>query len=315
MPGTYAEIDIDKSLPHQFYKLWNAPTNGLYGIENEAGNVSVDNTGFLYGSAQIFLFVLAIGAFISVTMKTGAIQTGIGRLALRFRHSPALLIVVLMAVFALGGTTEGMWEETLGFFVLLVPLALALGFDRMTGAAIVFLGAGSGVLASTVNPFATGVASDAAGIGVGDGIGLRVAMWFVIVGAAIAYVLRYAYRVRRDPARSVLGVEGLTGAGLKLADEAAGEVEPLTGRQKFVLVALLLGLRGDDLRLRPVGRHLGHDLRRGVPAADVHVLLLRPGDRAVHRHGGRDRAGRQARRGGHGHDDHRRRRRTSSAPR
>ena len=236
IPGTYTEIDIDKSVPHQFYKLWNAPTNGLYGIENEAGNVSVDNSGFLYGSAQIFLFVLAIGAFISVTMKTGAIQSGIGRLALRFRHSPAVLIIVLMSVFALGGTTEGMWEETLGFFALLVPLALALGFDRVTGAAIIFLGAGSGVLASTVNPFATGVASDAAGIGVGDGIGLRVAMWFVIVGAAIAYVLRYAYRVRRDASHSVLGADGVTGAGLKMADEAAGRVEPLSGRQKLVLV-------------------------------------------------------------------------------
>ena len=69
----------------------------------------------------------------------------------------------------------------------------------------------------------------------GDGIGLRVVMWFVIVGAAIAYVLRYAYRVRRDSSHSVLGAEGMTGAGLKLADEAAGEVEPLTGRQKLVL--------------------------------------------------------------------------------
>ena len=68
-----------------------------------------------------------------------------------------------------------MWEETLGFFVLLVPLALALGYDRMVAAAIIFLGAGSGVLASTVNPFATGVASDAAGISLGDGIGVRIA--------------------------------------------------------------------------------------------------------------------------------------------
>ena len=66
-----------------------------------------------------------------MTMKTGAIETGIGRLALRFRHSPAMLVVVLMRVFALGGTTYGMWEETLGFFALLVPLALALGYDRM----------------------------------------------------------------------------------------------------------------------------------------------------------------------------------------
>ena len=105
-----------------------------------------------------------------------------------------------MAVFALGGTSYGMWEETSGFFVLLVPLALALGYDRMVAAAIIFLGAGSGVIASTVNPFATGVASDAAGISIGDGIGLRIAMWVVIVTMAIGYVLRYAGRVRRDAA-------------------------------------------------------------------------------------------------------------------
>ena len=113
-----------------------------------------------------------------------------------------------MAVFALGGTSYGMWEETLGFFVLLVPLALALGYDRMVAAAIIFLGAGSGVIASTVNPFATGVASDAAGISIGDGIGLRIAMWVVIVAMAIGYVLRYAGRVRRDAAKSVVGCLG-----------------------------------------------------------------------------------------------------------
>ena len=90
-----------------------------------------------------------------------------------------MLIAILMTVFALGGTSYGMWEETLGFFVLLVPLALALNYDRMVAAAIIFLGAGSGVIASTVNPFATGVASDAAGISIGDGIGLRIAMWIV----------------------------------------------------------------------------------------------------------------------------------------
>lgn len=235
-PGTYAETDTNKSLEKQFSRLWAAPTDGLYGIEDAEGQVSVDNEGFLYGSAQIFLFVLAIGAFITVTMKTGAIQTGIGRLAQRYRHSPSVLIIVLMSVFALGGTTYGMWEETLGFFALLVPLALALGFDRMTGAAIVFLGAGSGVLASTVNPFATGVASDAAATGVGNGIGLRLAMWVVIVGAAIAYVLRYAHRVRADNSRSVLGIEGFSRAGFEGAGEAQGEIARPTGRQKLVLV-------------------------------------------------------------------------------
>ena len=104
VPGTYHELPScgdaaqgepceDNSLDAQFGLLWRAPPNGLYGIENvENGQVGADEVGFLYGSAQIFFFVLAMGAFITVTMKTGAIQTGIGRLALRFRHSPALLV-------------------------------------------------------------------------------------------------------------------------------------------------------------------------------------------------------------------------------
>jgi uncharacterized ion transporter superfamily protein YfcC len=125
-----------------------------------------------------------------------------------------------------------MWEETLGFFVLLVPLALALGYDRMVAASIIFLGAGTGVIASTVNPFSTGVASDAAGITVGDGIGLRIAMWFVLVPMAIGYVLLYARRVRSNPDNSVVGVSASD------ATEAKGlitEVPNLTGRQKLVL--------------------------------------------------------------------------------
>ena len=99
-----------------------------------------------------------------------------------------------------------MWEETLGFFVLLVPLALALNYDRMVAAAIIFLGAGSGVIGSTVNPFATGVASDAAGISIGDGIGLRIALWVTLVSLAIGYVILYARRIRSDPEKSVVGV-------------------------------------------------------------------------------------------------------------
>jgi uncharacterized ion transporter superfamily protein YfcC len=192
IPGTYRELPtcgdvpegepcLDKSLLAQFRLLWRAPPNGLYGIEGAGGRVGADQRGFLYGSAQIFLFVLAVGAFITMTMKTGAIETGIGRLALRFSKSPALIVVMLMAVFALGGTTYGMWEETLGFFALMVPLILALKYDRMVAVSVIFLGAGTGVLASTVNPFATGVASDAAGISITDGLGLRLAMWIVLV--------------------------------------------------------------------------------------------------------------------------------------
>jgi uncharacterized ion transporter superfamily protein YfcC len=224
---------VDQSLSYRFKQLWNSPPNGLYGVEAANGTVGPWEQGFLYGSAAIFFFVLAVGAFITVTMKTQAIQTGIGRLALRFRHSGSVLIALLMGVFALGGTTYGMWEETLGFFVLLVPLALALHYDRMVAAAIIFLGAGSGVIGSTVNPFATGVASDAAGVSIGVGIGLRIALWVVVVGMGIAYVLWYARRVSRSPEKSVVGVSD---ADAREAESLITDVPKLTARQKVVLV-------------------------------------------------------------------------------
>ena len=225
---------VDTAFSFRFKQLWDATPNGLYGVEApNTGFVGPWEEGFLYGSAMIFLFVLAVGAFITVTMKTEAIQTGIGRLALRFRHSGSVLIAILMAVFALGGTSYGMWEETLGFFVLLVPLALALRYDRMVAAAIIFLGAGTGVIASTVNPFATGVASDAAGITIGDGIGLRIAMWFVLVALAIAYVIWYARRIETQPERSIVGISQADAAD---AEALIGDVPTLTGRQKLILV-------------------------------------------------------------------------------
>jgi uncharacterized ion transporter superfamily protein YfcC len=245
VPGTYHELPTcsdevpqpceDRSLDYRFGLLWRAPPTGLYGVESASTRfVSADEEGFLYGSAQIFFFVLAVGAFITMTMKTGAIERGIGRLALRFRKSPAILVAVLMSIFALGGTTYGMWEETLGFFILLVPLVLALGFDRMVAVAIIFLGAGTGVLASTVNPFATGVASDAAGISITDGIGLRLVMLAVLCPMAIAYVLWYGKRVRTDPGRSLLAshADDLAHRG---AEPDAADVPALTGRQKLTL--------------------------------------------------------------------------------
>ena len=228
---------VDTSFSFRFKQLWISPANGLYGVESGSGFVGPWEEGFLYGSAGIFLFVLAVGAFITITMKTESIQTGIGRLTLRFRHSGSILIAILMIVFALGGTSYGMWEETLGFFALLVPLALALHWDRMVAAAIIFLGAGSGVIASTVNPFSTGVASDAAGISIGDGIGLRIALWVVLVALAIGYVIWYARRVAAHPEKSVVGVSR---ADAEQAEGLVSDVPALTGRQKLILVLFAL---------------------------------------------------------------------------
>src|SRR5690606_35272503 len=145
-------------------------------------------------------------------------DAGIGRVGKRFGGRGVPLIVMLMVLFSLGGTTEGMAEETLAFYALVVPLMLALGYDRMVAAAVIIVGAGVGTMGSTINPFATGVGSEAADIGMGDGIVLRLLLYVTITAIAIAYVVRYANRVQADPSRSLVGFK---------AEDAAASADQL----------------------------------------------------------------------------------------
>lgn len=236
--GSYHRVDSGQTFVDRLNDLFLAPVNGLYGIQDEkSGVVGPDMAGELYGSAGVFLFVLAIGAFITVVFATGALDRGIARLAHRLRERGTMLIAGVMLVFAVLGTVEGFAEETLGFYGLIVPLMLALGYDRMVAVGAIILGAGIGVLCSTVNPFATGVASSAADISLGDGIILRFAMWIVLTAVTIAYVIRYAKRVQKNPERSLSGF--LPGDREQTAADA-GEVPELTRLHKAVLVLVAL---------------------------------------------------------------------------
>jgi uncharacterized ion transporter superfamily protein YfcC len=235
VPGSYEATDSALSFGDRLMELFLAPVNGLYGVMNAEGYIGPYETGELYGAAGVFLFVLAIGIFITMAMRTGAIDNGVARVATRMRAHGLVLIAVLMVLFSIGGTTEGMAEETLGFYALLVPLLLALGYDRMVAAATILIGAGIGVLASTVNPFATGVASGAADISIGDGIGFRLLMYAVLVPVGIWWVLRYARRVHADPSRSLVGPvsgdEEMRAQGLK-------DVPRLSVRERLVLIVV-----------------------------------------------------------------------------
>src|SRR3546814_12730349 len=75
----------------------------------------------------------------------------------------------------------------------------------MVAAAVIIVGAGVGTMGSTINPFATGVASESADIGLGDGIVLRLVIYVVLTAIAIGYVVRYATRVKAYHARSLVG--------------------------------------------------------------------------------------------------------------
>jgi uncharacterized ion transporter superfamily protein YfcC len=153
---------------------------------------------------DVALFVLMIGGFLGVVTKTGAIDAGIGRAMTVLRGREIWMIPILMALFAAGGTSYGMAEESLAFYALIIPVMIAAGFDALTAVAIIMLGAGIGTLGSTVNPFATVIASNAAQIPFTDGIGSRVAILALGWLACVVYVMRYATRVKANPSNSLV---------------------------------------------------------------------------------------------------------------
>src|SRR6188472_2279634 len=233
LPGTYHSVDSHPA--RILVDSLTAPINGLFGIEDAKGNINYYNTGTLFGAIDVALFILVIGGFLGVTMRTGAIQSGIARLVARLQGRERWMIPILMSVFALGGTTYGMAEESLAFYPLVIAVMIAAGYDALTGAAVVLLGCGIGTYGSTINPFATGIASGFADTSISQGLILRLVMLVVGLVIGIFFVLRYADRVKADPTRSVVADKREENEAHFSADSGSGALEVMTGQHKAIL--------------------------------------------------------------------------------
>ena len=232
--GSFQQIESPLDFRERVGELLLAPVNGLYGIRDaETGQVGPFNSGSLFGAAQVFVFILAIGGFMTVVFATGALELGISHLAHRFRARGTVLIVALSLLFGLLGSVMSWSGETLGFYALMLPLLLSLGYDRMVVVAVVTVAPFVGVIGSTINPFTMGVASDAAGVSIGNGLGLRLLLFVLVMAAMILYTVRYANRVKADPGASLAGIEP---ADAEFARHAAqDELEPLSTRHKVII--------------------------------------------------------------------------------
>ena len=157
------------------------------------------------------------------------------------RYGRRLVFVIGVILFALGGTTYGMAEESLAFYLLIVTVMIAAGYDALTGAALILLGAGIGVLGSTINPFATGIASGFAGVSISEGLVSRVVLLVIGTAIGIWWVMRYAARVSRDPNQSLVAAEREANVAHFHAEATgAATAAEMTTRQKLVLVLFFL---------------------------------------------------------------------------
>lgn len=165
--------------------------------------------------AGIIVFVLIIGGAFWVVNSTKAVDGGIlsfinfAKSLEKYRFFRKIgvgniVIVLIMLLFGLFGAVFGMSEETIAFVVIVVPLAISLGYDSIVGLCMVYLAAHVGFAGAMLNPFTIGIAQDMAGLPLFSGIEYRTFCWVVLMVFAIVFVLWYAARVKRNPARSVM---------------------------------------------------------------------------------------------------------------
>lgn len=219
VPGTYQSVE---SNPQGISDVFQAPINGF-----------ID-------AAEVVGFVILVGGAFGIVNKTGAIEAGIGHTVGKMKGLQFLIIPICMILFGLGGTTFGMCEETLPFYMIFIPLMVSLGYDSLTGLAVVFVGAATGTAASTINPFSVGIAQALANIAPGSGIGYRSIIFVVLMAISITFVMLYANKVKKDPKKSVVYELDKKNREHFVMDDSG--IKKFTVRELLVLMVFTIGM-------------------------------------------------------------------------
>ena len=163
--------------------------------------------------SDIIVFILIIGGAFWILNESKSIDVGIfaflkiTRRLEKFRFIRKtgvnnIVICLIMLMFSAFGATFGMSEETIAFIIIFVPLAISMGYDSIVGVSMCFVGAGLGFAGALLNPFTIGIAQGLSSLPLFSGIEYRLFCWLVINFIGIAWVLRYATRIKKQPSRS-----------------------------------------------------------------------------------------------------------------
>ena len=231
------KADLDKFLDGTIYKPM--AVSGTYESLPQNGQGIQEFLLFvpqgIADSIDIITFIFMIGGVIGVMNSLGVFNAAMAALARVSHGHEEIMIAVVCFLIAMGGTTFGMAEETIAFYPVMIPVFINAGFDAMVAIAAIWCGSSIGCMFSTVNPFSVVIASNAAGVNFKEGLNFRMIGLAIGLVITIAYIVRYARAVRKDPTKSVIYAdkERLEAKFGVKQDENAGK---LSLRFKLILV-------------------------------------------------------------------------------
>ncbi len=204
--------------------------------------------------AGIIVFILMIGGAFWIVNSSKSVDIGIYSFLkstekleqnkmLKKVGVNNIIIVLIMLMFSIFGAVFGMSEETIAFIVILVPLAISMGYDSIVGVSMVFVAAGLGFAGAVLNPFTIGIAQGIADLPLFSGFGYRMFSWFVLNIVGIIWILRYAAKVKKHPEKSLVYESDKYWRDRGGVDTDSMELKtPLSAWIVFVLISIALGI-------------------------------------------------------------------------
>ena len=255
-PGKYVQEQVGDETVMTFYYADQLPecgastgsANAEFNPEPQTWQVfSAFYKGFVKQS-NIIVFILIIGGAFWIMNKSKAIDMGIMsflKFTKRLERSPLMrkigvnniVIVLIMLLFSLFGSVFGMSEETIAFALIIIPLAVSMGYDSIVGLCMVYVAAHIGFSGAMLNPFTIGIAQGIAEIPLFTGLGYRAVCWAILTVVGIVFVLWYANKVKKNPQSSIMYEDDAYWR--KSAEVKEEELERYTPRMAWFVFAFL----------------------------------------------------------------------------
>ena len=237
----------------------------------------------------VLIFLLVIGGVFNALAAGGMMNYMLERIVDRFGGVRYRLMAVLIFFFMAMGSLVGSFEEVIPMAPIVVALAVALGWDSVTGVAMSLLAAGCGFAAGIANPFTVGVAQGLAGLPMFSGMWLR-ALSFVLIYALLLWFVRSRAVKIEKPVDTTAAASGfvrdprmdkglrafavLIGAGI-LTVISSGFITALQDYTMIIVALMFLAAGVSSLLISGMSfRDLGKYFVKGIAAISPSIIMI-----------------------------------------
>ena len=237
----------------------------------------------------VIAFLLVIGGVFNALNECGLMSYMLDKIVNKFGNVKYKLMAVLCFFFMAMGSLVGSFEEVVPMAPIVVALAVALGWDSVTGVAMSLLAAGCGFAAGVANPFTVGVAQGLAGLPMFSGMWMRALSFVLIYALLVGFLIFHAKKIEKPMESATVGKDFVRDEkmdkGLKLFAILLGIGIALVLCSSFIkalqdftmiIVALMFLVAGivATLVAGMGGKTLGKSFLNGLVAISPSVIMI-----------------------------------------